>query len=281
MEEKLNINEIIKVEQLPKVFEQLEIIGTYVDNQLQGLDKLQCTEENKQEVKKRRTEINNMLTLIDNKRKEIKKKINEPYDIFNKKYEETVKIKLENASKLLTDKIDKIEDEQKLIKKNNVEKYFDEYCQFLKIDFVKFEQIELNITLGISDKKLQEQTKAFLDKVNDDLTLIDSQEHKEEILIEYKKNLNASQSITMIVNRYKELEEMKKKQEELQQVKKVEKENIQRVERILSTPTRIEIKTNDEDILQIAFSVRGTREKLKELVQFLKERGYDYEQCNN
>jgi len=126
----------------------------------------------------------------------------------------------------------------------------------------------LNITLGISDKKLQEQTKDFLDKVNDDLTLIDSQEHKEEILIEYKKNLNASQSITMIVNRYKELEEMKKKQEELKQVKEAEKENVQRVEQVLSAPTKIEIKTNDEEILQIAFSVRGTREKLKELVQF-------------
>ncbi|MCI8466954.1 MAG: DUF1351 domain-containing protein [Bacilli bacterium] len=281
MQEKLNINEIIKVEQLPKVFEQLELIGAYVDEQVKDVDQLKCTEENKQEVKNRRTEINNMLTLIDTKRKEIKKKINEPYDLFNKKYEETVKIKLENASKLLTDKINKIEDEQKLVKRNAVEKYFNEYCQFLKVDFVKFEQVGLNITLGISDKKLQEQTKDFLDKVNDDLTLIDSQEHKEEILIEYKKNLNASQSITMIVNRYKELEEMKKKQEELKQVKEAEKENVQRVEQVLSAPTKIEIKTNDEEILQIAFSVRGTREKLKELVQFLKEREYDYEQCNN
>jgi len=56
MEEKLNINEIIKVEQLPKVFEQLEIIGSYVDEQLKGIDTLNCTEENKQEVKNRRTE---------------------------------------------------------------------------------------------------------------------------------------------------------------------------------------------------------------------------------
>ena len=99
METKLNINEIIKVEQLPKVFEQLEVIGSFVDEQIKDVDKLQCTDENKQEVKNRRTEINNMLTLIDTKRKEIKKKINEPYDIFNKKYEETVKVKLENASK--------------------------------------------------------------------------------------------------------------------------------------------------------------------------------------
>lgn len=52
MQEKLNINEIIKVEQLPKVFEQLELIGAYVDEQVKDVDQLKCTEENKQEVKK-------------------------------------------------------------------------------------------------------------------------------------------------------------------------------------------------------------------------------------
>jgi len=92
--------------------------------------------------------------------------------------------------------------------------------------------------------------------------------------------LNASQSITMIVNRYKELEEMRKKQEDIQQTKEVEKENVQRVEQVLTAPTKVEIKTNDEDIFQITFSVRGTREKLKELKKFLEEREYDYEQCS-
>lgn len=40
MQEKLNINEIIKVEQLPKVFEQLELIGAYVDEQVKDVDQL-------------------------------------------------------------------------------------------------------------------------------------------------------------------------------------------------------------------------------------------------
>ena len=173
MEEKLNLNEIVKIEQMPKVFEQLELIGEFIDNQLKDLDKLECTEDNKQEVKNRRTEISNTLNLLEDKRKEIKNKINEPYENFNKKYEETTKTKLQNAYKVLTDKINKIEDEQKQVKKNKIESYFKEYCEFLKIDFVKFEQLNLNITLSISDKKLQEQTKEFLDKVNDDLALID------------------------------------------------------------------------------------------------------------
>lgn len=86
MEEKLNLNEIVKIEQMPKVFEQLELIGEFIDNQLKDLDKLECTEKNKQDVKSRRTEISNTLNLLEDKRKEIKNKINEPYETFNKKY---------------------------------------------------------------------------------------------------------------------------------------------------------------------------------------------------
>lgn len=277
MEEKLNLNEIVKIEQMPKVFEQLELIGEFIDNQLKDLDKLECTEDNKQEVKNRRTEISNTLNMLEDKRKEIKNKINEPYDQFNKKYEETTKIKLQNAYKVLTDKINKIEDEQKLIKKNKVESYFKEYCEFLKIDFVKFEQLNLNITLSISDKKLQEQTKEFLDKVNDDLALIDSQEHKEEILIEYKKNLNVSLAITTVVNRCKELEELKKKEEEKQAQKDIEIENVQKIGKILNAPTKEVIEADREEIYEMTFKVRASKSKLKELKNYLENEGYDYE----
>ena len=277
MEEKLNLNEIVKIEQMPKLFEQLELIGEFIDNQLKDLDKLECTEDNKQEVKNRRTEISNTLNLLEDKRKEIKNKINEPYENFNKKYEETTKTKLQNAYKVLTDKINKIEDEQKQVKKNKIESYFKEYCEFLKIDFVKFEQLNLNITLSISDKKLQEQTKEFLDKVNDDLALIDSQEHKEEILIEYKKNLNVSLAITTVVNRYKELEELKKKEEEKQAQKDIEIENVQKIGKILNAPTKEVIEADREEIYEMTFKVRASKLKLKELKNYLENEGYDYE----
>ena len=277
MEEKLNLNEIVKIEQMPKVFEQLELIGEFIDNQLKDLDKLECTEDNKQEVKNRRTEISNTLNLLEDKRKEIKNKINEPYENFNKKYEETTKTKLQNAYKVLTDKINKIEDEQKQVKKNKIESYFKEYCEFLKIDFVKFEQLNLNITLSISDKKLQEQTKEFLDKVNDDLALIDSQEHKEEILIEYKKNLNVSLAITTVVNRYKELEELKKNEEEKQAQKDIEIENVQKIGKILNAPTKEVIEADREEIYEMTFKVRASKLKLKELKNYLENEGYDYE----
>ena len=276
IETELNLNEIVKIEQMPKVFEQLELIGAYVDEQLKDLDKLECTDKNKQEVKDKRTVINNTLNMLETKRKEIKSKLNEPYDIFNKKYEETTKLKLQEASKLLTDKINKIEDEQKRKKREEVERYFNEYATSKDIDFVKFEQLNLNITLSVSEKNLKEQVKTFVDKVVDDLNLISSQEHKEEILLEYKKTLNVSSSISNVLNRYKELEELKKKEEVKKQEEVKIQENVKRVEEVIAPPTRVETQ---EEILEICFKVRGNREKLKSLVNYLKEGEYEYEQC--
>ena len=75
----IDINSIVRIETMPKVFSQLEKIGAFIDEQTKDIDTLECTEENKQEVKKRRTEINNTLKLLDDKRKEIKSTLLEPY----------------------------------------------------------------------------------------------------------------------------------------------------------------------------------------------------------
>lgn len=276
--EELNLNEIVKIEQLPKVYEQLDILGAYVDEQLIGIDTLECTEENKKKVKELRTKISNFLNSLEDKRKDIKKKINEPYDLFNNKYEQTTKIKLQDAYKTLTDKINKIEDAEKLKKKQEVERYFNEYSISKDIDFVKFEQLNLNITLSASETKLKEQVKVFVDKVVDDLNLIVTQEHKQEIMLEYKKTLNVSASISNVTNRYKELEELKKKEEEKAKVEKQVQESVKKVEKVIAPPIATKV-TEQEELLEIAFKVKGSRENLKELVRFLKERGYDYEQC--
>lgn len=271
----LNLNEIVKIEQMPKVFEQLEIIGDYIDKNLEGIDNLNCTEENKNLVKNRRTEISNTLTLLEDRRKEIKSKINEPYEIFNKKYESTIKKKLEDAKKTLTFKIDFIEIEQKNQKSNKIRDYFEEYKTFKNIDFINFEQVGLNVTLSVSEKSLKEQTKKFLDKIESDLNLIASQEHKEEILIEYKKSLNVSDAITKVIDRYKELEEIKLKQAEIEAFNNEKDKHIKEVEKALKMPQKEEIK--DKKIFELNFKVRGTKNKLIELKNFLKIGGYDYE----
>ena len=87
------------------------------------------------------------------------------------------------------------------------------YLNSKNIDFVTFESANINVTLTASMKSLKEQAKNFIDKIVDDLNLIDTQEHKAEILVEYKQSLNVSQAITTVTNRFKAIEEENAKQE--------------------------------------------------------------------
>ena len=281
-EEKIDVNEIVKIEQMPKVFSQLEKIGEIIKKKTSDLDKLECTEANKQEVKSRRTEINNTLALLEAKKKEIKNKLLEPYNVFEAKYNEECKEKLQNASSILTEKINAIEVQQKLEKEQELREFADEYFNHYMIkDVVKFEDIGLNITLSASIKSLKEQTKAFCERISNDLKLIDLEEYKDEIVIEYLKNLDFAKSKMIVIERHRQLEEIKKREEELKAQQEQEQEIVEKVEEVveeIKPPVEIiDVEAQEvEEIFTATFTVKTTKAKLKALKNFMESEGIEY-----
>lgn len=281
-EEKIDVNEIVKIEQMPKVFSQLEKIGEIIKKKTSDLDKLECTEANKQEVKSRRTEINNTLALLEAKKKEIKNKLLEPYNVFEAKYNEECKEKLQNASSILTEKINAIEVQQKLEKEQELREFADEYFNHYMIkDVVKFEDIGLNITLSASIKSLKEQTKAFCERISNDLKLIDLEEYKDEIVIEYLKNLDFVKSKMLVVERHRQLEEIKKREEELKAQQEQEQEVVEKVEEVveeIKPPVEIiDVEAQEvEEIFTATFTVKTTKAKLKALKNFMESEEIEY-----
>ena len=281
-EEKIDVNEIVKIEQMPKVFSQLEKIGEIIKKKTSDLDKLECTEANKQEVKSRRTEINNTLALLEAKKKEIKNKLLEPYNVFEAKYNEECKEKLQNASSILTEKINAIEVQQKLEKEQELREFADEYFSHYMIkDVVKFEDIGLNITLSASIKSLKEQTKAFCERISNDLKLIDLEEYKDEIVIEYLKNLDFTKSKMLVIERHRQLEEIKKREEELKAQQEQEQEIVEKVEEVveeIKPPVEIiDVEAQEvEEVFTATFTVKTTKTKLKALKNFMESEGIEY-----
>lgn len=278
--EELNVNEILKVEQMPKVFENLEKIGSYLEKALEDIDELECTEENKQDVKNKRATINNTKTVLENKRKEIKAKILEPYDLIEVKYNAEVKSKIDNAIATLDNKISFIEDSQKANIKTLCESYFNEYAKSKDIDFVTLESMNLKITLGLVTekgaltKKTQTAISEFIDQREKDLTLINSLEHKEEILVEYKKNLSAADSIAIVIDRYKQLEELKKQEEQKEEQKLTDEVMLNKIEN-LSAP-KVEVKQEKRGNMTFTI-LNETVERMKLVKEFLDSGGYKYE----
>lgn len=270
----IDINEIMKIEQMPIVFEQLEKIGSLIDESTKDLDKLECTEENKQEVKKRRTEINTTLKVLEDRRKEIKTKLLEPYNVFNEKYENECKTKLETASNLLKDKIDTIEHQQLQEKENELREFARQYIYANNLEgLVTFEKIGLNITLSASVKSLKEQIVAFIDRVVSDFKLIDMEEYKEEIVVEYLFTLDFADAKTKVVERHKQMEELKKQQDNIQDKIQEEEKVVEKVEEVVTPKEIIE----DTEVITVQFTIKDTKEKILKLRDYLKENEINYE----
>ena len=122
-------------------------------------------------------------------------------------------------------------------------------------------------------KSLKEQAKKFVDKIVDDINLINSTQFVDEIMIEYKKDLNVSRAITEVNNRHAELEKVKKQKEEQVEQKLNDKEMLNRIDN-LSAP---KVEKPSEEVFEMTFKVRGTKEQLKAVKEFLVNGGYDYE----
>lgn len=270
--------ELIVVEQLPIIKEQLKNISAEIDKEVEQAKSLVCTEENVKTVKEVRAKLSNTFKALEEQRKNVKNAVMQPYNDFEEVYKECVTDKFKSADMDLKNKIDSIENEMKKQKQNEIRAYFEEYRQANNIDFVKFEQARINVTITASKKSLKEQAKAFIDKITDDLNLIETQEHKEEILVEYKQNLNVSNAITTVTNRFKAIEEEKKKQEELkEQLRQAPVVIVEKKEPKIEVLEKPKVEEKQEEILTLTFKVKGTRTKLKALKEFLNDGGYDYE----
>ena len=268
------MQDLIIIKQLPQIEEHLKELSMEVGQKVESAKSLICTEENVKTIKEVRANLNKEFKEVEKQRKTVKEQVLAPYMQFEEVYKQYISDKYRSADNDLKQKINLVEKELKEQKEQEIRDYFEEYKKANDIDFITYDQAKINVTLSASKKSLKEQAKQFIDKIKDDLNLIETQEHKTEILVEYKQTLNVSNAITIVTNRFKAIEEEKNKQEEF--IKEASKSVIISAEEkkgILQAP----IEEKQEEILTLRFAVKGTRTKLKELKQFLESGGYDYE----
>lgn len=272
---------LIVVKQLPIIEQKLKNVSLQIDEEMKNIENLVCTEETVKTIKELRAKYNKQFKEYEEQRKEIEQQVLKPWNDFKNIYKECISDKYKNTDLILKGKIELTENELKAIKEQEVKDYFEEYKIANNIDFITYGQARINVTLSASMKSLKEQTKQFIDKIIDDLKLIETQEHKAEILVEYKQTLNVSNAITTVSNRFKAIEEEKKKQEQIvnqrmEEEKKLGQEAIKPFKEVapLETP---KIEEKQEEIFTLKFTVKGTRTKLKELKQFLENGNYNYE----
>ena len=280
MKNELNINEIIRVETLPVIFQQLAVVGAFVDEELEKFKDIDCTEENKQEVKKVRTSINNTLKVFEDKRKEIKAQVLEAYNQFNDKYEQEVKTKLENASNDLKMKIDYIEAQQLAEKDVELGNFIEEHIKANHLENILKDVAEvvrlanLKVNLSSSIKSLKEGALAFIQRVANEVKLIELEETPSNLLYEYQQNgFDLTKAKLTLIERQRQIEELAKQREQVQEVQKVEEKIVVQVEEIVAPKEIVE----EQQLLTVTFTITDTKENIIKVREFMKEMGIKYE----
>lgn len=272
-------NEIIVVKQLPVIEQQLAQIKAKVTERVSAVTKLVCTEATVKEIKKARAELNTEFKAWEDKRKEVKTAVMSPYEQFEAVYKDCISDAYKAADKDLKQKIDEVEQQLKTEKLSEVKSYFEEYLASKSIDFITYEQAGINVTLSASLKSLKEQAKAFINRIESDLKLIETfTDLKAEILVAYKKSLNVSDAITSVKARAKAVQEEQARQEAEAEKRAAEAQRVEAIKaaapEIIAAPVEVQ---PEEPKLTLRFTVKATKTKLRELKKFLDEGGYTYE----
>lgn len=234
------------------------------------------TEEDMKLAKDEKSEINKFKKKVQDFKKQILEEYNKPIKQFDDTAKETIKM-LTEAYETINIQVSKYEEKLKLEKEQEIKRYFEEYKESKHLGFGTYEQANINVTLSASIKSLKEKAKGFIDKLVDEVELIDTQKYKDEILVEYMKHLNVAKAIKDVTDRHFILEEVQKQKEEVKQIQEQEQKTIEKVDQVVQAPIE------EEKTYKSTFTVkiRGTKvfaeKKLKELKEFLNKGGYEYE----
>ena len=287
--------QLIVVRQLPVIEDQLRIVQQSIENRVNEVLSMVCTEETYKDIKKMRSELNKEYAELEERRRAVKAEILAPYEKFEAVYKQCAGDIYADADEKLKKRIAEVENGLRGQKEEALRTYFEEYRESLSLpaDLVSLSDAGIKVGLADSKKGLQAKAKAFLDRVSGDLALISTQERKDEILVEYRKSLDISKAVTAVDARHKAMEEERARREaaELDRAAKAAAaaavtEAIEEAAPV-SVPAPIQIKSTDDEqddakVYSAAFrvTVRGSAgiDKLRALKQFLEDGGYTYEQ---
>lgn len=272
----MDIQEIIKIKQLPEIVSALEEISNKVKDEVSVALSMECNEETVKEVKNKRAELNKQFKALEDRRKEVKNAIMQKYNDFECIYKEKISSIYNDADTELKEKIDEVESKIKEEKELEIKEFAKEHIIDKHLEnILNYENFSLNVTKSVSMKSLKEQILGFIENVEKDIKLIEMEEFKDEILVEYKQTLDFMGAKIKVIERHKELEKIKEENATIQQVVEEEKQVVEMVVEEIKTP--ILVNEDEDEEQEVTFTVNTSLAKLKKLKEFMIKEGIKYE----
>lgn len=271
---------LIQIVQLPIIKERLHKLKGFVDQQVADAMAMVCTEDTVIYVKQIRAELNALYTEAENQRKAVKAAVMQPYLDFETVYKECISGPFKRADDDLRLKIVAVETGLKKECEQRLRAFFDELTQTSGLDFLKYEQAGITISMADAKaktqppKKLREQLERFVLRVGQDVDMISTMEDAGEIMAAYKQSLSVTDALQTVKERKRQITQAQEENERRNAVRTQEAEARRKVEAF--APPTVEVPGPEADLLTCTFTVNDTRERLRLLKQFLDANGYKY-----
>lgn len=273
------MNELIRVAQLPVIEERLRAMKETVDKRVGEALALVCNEETVQAVKAVRADLNKEFQVLEEQRKAAKKAVLGPYEQFEAVYKECVSDAFRAADAALKGKVDATEREIKQRCEDGLREYFAELCAAEHIDFIRFEQSGVKVDMASAKqkttKKLREQLADFVSGVARSVELISGMDYAEEIMVEFKRTLDAPAAISTVQERHRRIEAEKEAQALREEQRAREGEAVAKVE--ATAPPTVDPPVEAEKVYRCSFSVVATKAQLRKLKEFLIQEGIRFD----
>lgn len=265
-------NELVVVKQLPVIEERLKLLKESVEAQVSEALSLACTADTVQAVKQKRAELSASFRDMEDLRKTIKKEVLAPYEAFEAVYKECVSDAYSRADAVLKERISDVETAIKDECEARLRVYFSELCEAAGIDWLSWERMGVKVDMASAKqkipRKLMQQIKERVDCIANDISTIADMQDSAEIMVDYRKTLNATAAIASVQARKRMIEAAKASAEAIKSAPQPDTE-----QESFQMPRRIEKAAVKK--YTVRFSVTGTLEQLKLLKKWMADNGYE------
>ncbi len=272
----------LKIVQPTKFIEAIEFNFEELKGQLkESLEKYQNLAFSEEQIKLAKTDratLNKLKEAIENKRKEIRAKCLKPYEDFEVKIKELVKL-IEEPIANIDGQIKKVEEDRKIQKLAEITKMFDKYAVEANIhELITCEKIFnpkwFNTSYKLSN--IEQEIKDITKNIADSIKAIEDTktEFGEQVLDKYLQTLDLTAALaenTRLYQQKEKLEKMKAEQErreaQKEDIKPVVVEEEKQVEQPKAQPEPAGVE--EPKVMQIDFRVWVTERQKMQLRAFL------------
>ena len=279
MVEELTAQPVLECTQVPIIVENLMDMAASYRAKQDYIATLPRDDEGMKAVKALRAEARKEFDALDEKRKEVKQMVMEPYNKAETIFKSFVTIPFNALDAACKEFSDSVEGEMKARCEAELKEYFSELCAMKGIHWLPWEKLNIKVDMATArlkePKKAMEAIKAKVDKVCADLDTFSHMEGSGEYLAEYEDCLDVSEAIRR-VNARKEAQRIAE-QNRAQREARMQQSALVR-EAIKAVDVGTVVMPQQEKKYRVTFTVTATMPMLRALKAWLEDKKIDYQE---